>query len=63
MLFIGITPSLEAESPNPKIPTCFTGIPDLLGVLEHFKLALDVSFFVRDENFLHSKLANWGGFR
>lgn len=46
MLLIGITPSVEAESLNSKIPACFMGIPDLLGVLEHFKLALDVSFFV-----------------
>ena len=58
MLLIGITPSVEAGSPNPKIPACFTSIPDLLGVLEHFKLALDVSFFVRHENFLHPKLGN-----
>jgi hypothetical protein len=31
---------------------------DLRGVLDHFKLALDVSFFVRHENFLHPKLGN-----
>jgi hypothetical protein len=58
MLLIGITPSVEAGSPNSKIPACFTGIPDLLGVLEHFKLALDLSFFVRHENFLQPKLGN-----
>ena len=35
--------------------TGFAGIADLLGVLEHFKFALNVAFFVRHEYFLHPK--------
>ncbi|MEO9517115.1 MAG: hypothetical protein ABJH45_03705, partial [Paracoccaceae bacterium] len=33
-------------------------IANLLGVLEHFKFALNVAFFVRHEYFLHPKSGN-----
>jgi hypothetical protein len=41
-LLIGIPPSIKARPADPKIPTGFTGIADLLGVLEHSKLTLNV---------------------
>jgi len=58
MLLIGIPPSIKAGSPNPKIPACFAYIADLLSMLEHSQLALNVTFFVRHKNFLHPKLGN-----
>ena len=36
----------------------FTGIADLLGMLERSKFALNVAFFVRHEDFLHPKSGN-----
>ena len=53
MLLIRIPPSIEAGSPNPKIPTGLAGIADLFGVLKHPQFALNVAFFVRHGNFLH----------
>ena len=58
MLLIRISPSIEAGSPNPEIPTCFAGIANLLGMLKHSKFTLNVAFFVRHQNFLHPKLGN-----
>ena len=58
MLLIGISPSIKAGSADPKIPTSFAGVPDLLSMLENSKLALNVAFFVRHENFLHPKSGN-----
>ena len=58
MLLIRIPPSIKAGSSNPKIPTRFAGIADPLGMLKHSQFTLDVSFFVRHENFLHPKLGN-----
>ena len=58
MLLIRFPPSLKAGSPNPKIPTRFARIADLLGILTHSPFTLDVSFFVRHENLLHPKLGN-----
>ena len=55
MLLIGIPPSIETGPADPKISTGFAGIADLLGVLEHSKLALNVAFVVRHEYFLHPK--------
>jgi hypothetical protein len=53
MLLIRIPPSIEAGSPNPKIPTGFAGIADLFGVLKYPQFALNVALFVRHGNFLH----------
>ena len=58
MLLVCITPSIKTGPVDPKIPAGFTGIADLLGVLEHFKFALNVAFFVRHEYFLHPKSGN-----
>ena len=58
MLLIGISPSVKAGPTNSEIPASFAGIADLLGMLEHSKLALNVAFVVRHENFLHPKLGN-----
>ena len=55
MLLIGIPPSIEAGPAYPKIPAGFAGIADLLRVLEHSKLALNVAFVVRHGYFLHPK--------
>ena len=55
MLLVCITLSIETGPADPKISTGLAGIADLLGVLEHFKLALNVAFFVRHEYFLHPK--------
>ena len=41
---------------NPEIPTSLAGVADLLSVLENFKFALNVAFFVRHDNFLHPEL-------
>ena len=40
------------------VTVMFADIADLLGVLEHSKLALNVVFFVRHEYFLHPKSRN-----
>lgn len=58
VLSIGISPSIEAGSPNPEIPTCFAGIANLFGVLERSQLALNVAFVVRHEYFLHPDSGN-----
>ena len=58
MLLIGIPPSVKAGPANPEIPTSLAGIADLLGMLEHSKLALNVAFVVRHENFFHPKSGN-----
>lgn len=58
MLLVCITPAIKAGPADPKIPTGLAGIADLLGVLEHFKFALNVAFFVRHEYFLHPKPGN-----
>ena len=49
---------MQVEAANAKIPASLAGIADLLGVLEHSKLALNVAFVVRYEYFLHPKLGN-----
>ena len=54
-LLVCIPPSIEAGPAYPKIPAGFAGIADLLRVLEHSKLALNVAFVVRHEYFLHPK--------
>ena len=51
-------PSIEAGPAYPKIPAGFAGIADLLRVLEHSKLALNVAFVVRHKYFLHPKSGN-----
>ena len=51
-------PSIEAGPAYPKIPAGFAGIADLLRVLEHSKLALNVAFVVRHEYFFHPKSGN-----
>ncbi len=43
MLLIGISPSVKAGPTNSEIPASFAGIADLLGMLEHSKLALNVA--------------------
>ncbi len=58
MLLIRIPLSIKAGSSNPKIPTRFAGIADLLGMLKHSQFTLDVTFFARHENFLHPKLGS-----
>ena len=58
MLSIGITPSKKAGPANSKIPTGLAGVPNLLCVLEHPKIALYVAFFVRHENYLYPKSGN-----
>ena len=58
MLLIRSSPSIIAGSANAEIPTCFTGVADLLGMLKYSKFTLDVSFFARHENFLHPKSGN-----
>lgn len=58
MLLICFAPSVKAGPANPEIPASLTGIADLLGMLEHSKLALNVAFVVRHENFLHPKSGN-----
>ena len=40
---------------DPKIPAGLTGIANFLGVLEHSKVAVNVTLFVRDEYFLYPK--------
>ena len=54
-LLVCIPPSIEAGPAYPKIPAGFAGIADLLRVLEHSKLALNVAVFVRHEYFFHPK--------
>ena len=54
-LLIGISPSVKAGSADAKIPT---GFADLLGVLKHPKIALNIALLVRHQNFLHPKTGN-----
>jgi hypothetical protein len=61
MLLVCITPSIETGPADPKISTGFAGIADLLGVLEHFKFALNVAFFARHEYVLYPKSKNLQG--
>jgi hypothetical protein len=58
MLLIGIPPSIEAGPAYPKISTGFAGIADLLRVLEHSKLALNVAFVMNT-----SSIPNQGNYR
>ena len=58
MLLVRISPSIEAGSPNPEIPTCFAGITNLLGMLKHSEFKLNVPFVIVHQNFLHPKLGN-----
>lgn len=50
--------SIETGPADPKKSTGLAGIADLLGVLEHSKLALNIAFVVRHEYFLHPKSGN-----
>ena len=58
MLLVWVMPPIKAGPANAKIPASLAGIAHLLGVLEHSKLALNVTFVVRHEYFLHPKLGN-----
>jgi len=58
MLLVCITPSIKTGPADPKIPASFADVADLLGMLEHFKFALNVAFFVRHEYFPHPKSGN-----
>jgi hypothetical protein len=51
MLLIVTPPSLKAGPANSKILASFVCIANLLTMLEHFRLALKVAFFVHHEKF------------
>ena len=55
MLLGGIPPFIGARSANPEVSAGFANIVDLLGMLKYSKLALNVTFVVRHENFFHPK--------
>ena len=43
---VGLTLSVKVCPANPKIPTCFVDIVDLLGVLKNAELATDLALIV-----------------
>ncbi len=55
MLPFDVSPSIATGSANPEILAGLAGIADFLGMLQHSKFTLNVTYFVRTENVLRPK--------